>query len=197
VQAHVRRRLFFFLLPQLLYPKALRSLWDLHVVVARFFVHFSSFCDILRSAMSDNKSFQESLDLAVDALTKAIDNREDLERRLDEEAARIENLRDAVRGLSGLCGVDYEVEYAHLLPINSDLAKGLTETIFQIFENHPDKYFSATDMRDYLRDKGFMVEKYSNFLATVHTVFKRLHKAEKIDKELKDGKNLYTYRFPF
>lgn len=140
--------------------------------------------------MSDT-IFQQSLEAAVEALSMAINEREDLENRLDEGNYRIDKLQEAVRGLSALCGLDYQAEYPGLFPPAPDIHEGLTEKVRSIFAVNDRIYFSAIDIRDRLKKLGFPIEKYSNALATIHTVLRRLYKAEEIKSEDREGKTYY------
>lgn len=138
-----------------------------------------------------NNIFKESLDAVVKELTETITERDDLENRLDEMNYRIEKLQEAVRGLSALCNIDYQAEYPALFPPSPGIGQGFTDKIRNIFLTNLNKRFSAIDVRNNLRETGFPIDRYSNGLATIHTVLRRLLKSDVVRAEDRDGKTYY------
>jgi hypothetical protein len=143
------------------------------------------------------KVFQESLDAAVKELSEAFGEREELENNLDEVNYRIDKLQEAIRGLSAICNIDYQTEYSNLFPPSTGIAQGFTDKVRSIFSENLETRYSAVDIRNKLREMGFPIDKYSNGLATIHTILRRLHKSGEIQPEDQDGKIYYYMELPF
>lgn len=142
--------------------------------------------------MSDTV-FKQSLEAAVEELTQVLAERDELETRLDDLNYRMEKLREALRGLSALCGMDYEIEFPHLFPTGEEVEQGFTNQIRSVFRSSPSIPMSPVDVRNKLKESGFPVHRYSNALASIHTILKRLEKSREVDSQEINGKTLYLW----
>ena len=84
--------------------------------------------------------------------------------------ARIAQLRHSIAALTKLCGYQPTVPF------------GLTDACRLVLRN-ADAPLTAPEVRDRLKTIGVDVDKYSNPLASIHTVLKRMHDSG----ELKEG----------
>jgi hypothetical protein len=147
--------------------------------------------------MSEKQSYKESLNDAVEELQDTLAERANVEEQLDGLNRRIDSLQEAIRGLSPLCGLDYRQAFPDLYLDNVTGGVGneigLTDAIRLVLRSQPHYSRSATDVRDALKYVPFKTDKYTNVLASIHTVLKRLHKNEEVKTEEKDGKTCYKW----
>lgn len=128
------------------------------------------------------------------ALTKLKqDLRESKARRIEHidaaerEEERIAHLRQTVAALSKLCGEPFDDE---------DDEFGLTEAIRMALKAHGG-HLNAQQVKTQIEKLGFNTGKYTNALASIHTVLKRLVvKGEADDTASFDGKTAYRLTKP-
>lgn len=75
-------------------------------------------------------------------------------------------LRQTMNAIAPLIGEE-------LVPVPKDAVAGLTDSVRQILSRAKES-LSASEIRERLRERGFSVDAYSNPLATVHTILRRL-----------------------
>jgi hypothetical protein len=118
------------------------------------------------------------------ALDTAVREYEELGRRRREIDARLAQLAETIGTLNRLCGFD------------ATLFWGLTDACRTVLRNagHP---MTPLEVRERLGAIGFDLSKYSNSLAAIHTVLKRLGEAGEIRfLELDTGKFAYEWQQP-
>jgi hypothetical protein len=59
-------------------------------------------------------------------------------------------------------------------------------------DNHPN-WLSASDVRDKLSERGYDLEPYSNPLASIYTILRRLHEAGEIQKKVEGLQTFYRW----
>src|SRR5207249_3977513 len=61
---------------------------------------------------------------------------------------------------------------------------GFTDAVRKVFRNIPEgrRYLDPKSVRDILKEEGFPLEKYTNPLASIHTILKRLVKKGEINR---------------
>jgi hypothetical protein len=117
------------------------------------------------------------------ALTAAIGEYE----RLGEERRRIDDrlaqLAQTISTLTRLVGLAPTVPF------------GLTDACRLVYRNAGIP-LSPTDVRDRLRAIGLDLSVYSNEMAAIHTVVRRLHDAGELRAMATPGRQIYTWRTP-
>jgi hypothetical protein len=101
------------------------------------------------------------------ALETAIREYETLTRQRGEIDERVAQLTQTIGSLTRLCGLTATVEW------------GLTDACRLVIRN-AGRSLTAVEVRDRLASIGFDLSKYSNELASIHTVLKRLNQAGEI-----------------
>ena len=101
------------------------------------------------------------------ALETAIREYETLMRQRGEIDERIAQLKQTIGSLTRLCGLTATVEW------------GLTDACRLVIRN-AGRSLSAIEVRDRLASIGFDLSRYSNELASIHTVLKRLNQAGEV-----------------
>jgi len=102
--------------------------------------------------------------------------------------ARVLGLRQTVVALSRMLGEEFL----------EDDAPGLTDAIREAFKSKIGSNLTAVEVRGVLESLGYDISKYGNFMASVHTVIKRLvAKGEIREKGTRaDGKPMYAIPSP-
>jgi hypothetical protein len=102
--------------------------------------------------------------------------------------ARIQGLRQTVAALSKLLGQEFVEEDA----------LGLTDAIRDAFRAKVGSSMTAVEVRSVLESLGYDISKYGNFMASVHTVIKRLIAKGEIREvgTRGDGKPVYSAPAP-
>jgi hypothetical protein len=113
----------------------------------------------------------------LDKFLKELGAGQEEQARLAERVHRIES---AIRGLLAL--TDDEKEFAEYTERLESILKptGLTDAIRKVFRKDPKMHYSATAVQDKVERLGFSLSGYSNSLASIHTILKRLVKAGQI-----------------
>lgn len=118
-----------------------------------------------------------------DALSRAIAEYE----RLGEERRRIDDrlaqLAQTISMLSRLVGLEPSIPF------------GLTDACRLVYRN-AGVPLSPTEVRDRLRAIGFDLSSYSNEMAAIHTVLRRLNEAGELRAMAVPGRQIYTWRTP-
>ena len=121
-------------------------------------------------AAPDN--YTQALDAACREYETLLQQRVDLERRLD-------HLHDTISSLTRLCGYEPTVSW------------GLTDAI-RIVLRRSREGITPIEVRDRLRAVGFDVSGYANDLSAIHTVLKRLHRSGELHSRPRgDGQKVY------
>jgi hypothetical protein len=130
----------------------------------------------------------ENYKSALEQLKK--DLRDSKQRRLEhlrgveEEEERITHLRQSVASLSRLCGEAFDDEDEF----------GLTDAIRMALKAHGG-HLNPQQVRAQIERLGFKTEKYTNVLASIHTVLKRLVIKGEVDDSATAGDGKTAYRW--
>ena len=137
----------------------------------------------------ESKNYQEMYEKTVGDLAQAVRERIDLEGRLEAAVSKIQLLRTAAAGLSGMCNAEPEKEHPELfVDPGSDI--GFTEAVRRALQI--DAGLSAIEVRDKLKASGFKLESYTNHMAIIHTILNRLRIAKQVErKQNPDGTITY------
>jgi hypothetical protein len=130
--------------------------------VSKFLLYFVFAHDIITSM--ERESYRAALNELRLELSDAIRQQADAEEAARALNDRIADLRQSVSALAKLCGEEF----------NEEEALGLTDAIRQIFKTAGTRPLTAQDVRTGLESRGFKIGRYSNILASIHTVIKRL-----------------------
>ncbi len=71
---------------------------------------------------------------------------------------------------------------------------GFTDSIRNVLKAHPAHPVSATDVRDMLAKAGFNLSAYSNPLASIHTILKRLAERGELTTSVKNEQTYYRWK---
>jgi hypothetical protein len=121
-------------------------------------------------------NYSTILEAAITELADLMRERELLDARRENLNERIIRVREGVVGLSSLAGHDPDeirMKYANLFPelIDSDI--GFTDAVRKVLAANA-TLMTPVGVRTGLRTLGFDLDRYSNPLASIHTVLKRL-----------------------
>ena len=129
--------------------------------------------------------YKETLDGVRSELEDVLNEELKIERRLMKLRERSEALGKAAQGLAGLVGEDQEEE-----------SIGITDSIRKILRDGSDHIWKPTAVRVRLKSEGFLLEKYQNPLAVIHTTLKRLEEQGEVETIKNDGKTFYKWVEP-
>ena len=117
-------------------------------------------------------------------LQKLQGERGELERQLENHEQRIAVLERTVNFLAPLAG---EEPVRPAIPEGANA--GMTDSIREILRKSPEP-LTASEIREGLERLGFDMKSYSNPLATIHTVLRRLAEADEVETthEIAPGK---------
>jgi hypothetical protein len=119
--------------------------------------------------------YRRALDAAVREYEALISQQTELE-------ARIAQLRHSIAALTKLCG------YESTVPL------GLTEACRLVLRN-ADAPLTALEIRDRLKAIGVDLDKYSNPLASIHTILKRMRDGGEVKEGERDASSRTAYSF--
>lgn len=117
---------------------------------------------------------------AKEELEKLQQERAALEQKRADYDKQIAALTWTVNGLAPLVGEEPLPPPPGAVPIPP---AGITDSIREVL-NQAEKPLSASEIRDQLRDLGFDTASYSNVLATIHTILRRLREAGEIESSV-------------
>jgi hypothetical protein len=105
---------------------------------------------------------------------------------------RMAQLQPVINHLEGLCR-ELGEKVAHETAVNLELTTGLTD-LARVTLQEAYIAVSAGDLKNRMQDKGFDFSKYSNPLASIHTVLRRLVKSGEVRVvPQKGGKKTYQW----
>ena len=116
------------------------------------------------------------------ALEAAVREYEALIARHAELDARIAQLQHSIAALTKLCGYEPTVPF------------GLTDACRLVLRN-ADAPLTALEIRDRLKTIGVDLDKYSNPLASIHTVLKRMHESGELKEGEREESSRTAYSF--
>ena len=134
----------------------------------------------------DIRHYRKTVTFYSLALRKLLDRRDELNRKIehtatlisananflpeDERAAQLQRLAEMIAG-----------------------PPGFTDSVRQVLRNAPSQAFTAKQVRDLLRGAGFDLSSYTNPLASIHTILKRL--AERGEVVVSESNGECQYRW--
>ena len=137
-------------------------------------------------------SEKKMIELQLQKLGDAVFERQKIEEKISRHEA-------AIRGILAL--VEDEKELLSYLERLEDTIRpaGFTNAVRDVLQRTTEK-LTATEVKDHLSQSGFNVDGYSNPLASIHTVLKRLVIAGEAEPGTRDGRATYgrkgIRRFP-
>jgi len=129
---------------------------------------------------------KETIEIYLRRLSDLAGKRE----RIEGEMKRLET---AIRSVLAL--TENEEELMPYLERLDDVLKpeGFTEAIRKVLRS-TNEALTPAEVKERLPIAGFFLTGYSNPLASIHTILKRLHKASEVATGTKDGKATYKWR---
>ncbi len=105
---------------------------------------------------------------------------------------KIQDLETSIRSILALHEEEDVIPYLdslyELLP-----PEGFTDAIRKVLRSS-EEALTPAEVKENLPEIGFSLEGYSNPLASIHTILKRLAGTESVDQEMKDGKTAYKWK---
>ncbi len=71
---------------------------------------------------------------------------------------------------------------------------GFTDSVRNVLRTNPECAVTATDVRDLLAEAGFTLSAYSNPLASIHTILKRLAERGEVTTITDNGQTYYRWK---
>ena len=71
---------------------------------------------------------------------------------------------------------------------------GFTDSVRNVLRANPERAATATDVRDLLAEAGFNLSDYSNPLASIHTILKRLAERGEVTTITDNGQTYYRWK---
>jgi hypothetical protein len=107
----------------------------------------------------------------------------------EETRQQLSHVRQIVANLHALSG--------HAAPDNVGVL-GFTDACRVIVRDSHPNWLSASDLRDKLSERGYDLQPYSNPLASIYTILRRLHEAGEIEKKQEGIQTFHRWirRFP-
>lgn len=134
----------------------------------------------------DQKHYRKTVTFYSLALHKLLDQRDQLNRKIEHTAELI----------SANANFLPEEERAAQLQKLAEMVAGppgFTDSVRQVLRNVPSQALTAKEVRDLLRGAGFDLSSYTNPLASIHTILKRL--AERGEVVVSESKGEVRYRW--
>jgi hypothetical protein len=137
-------------------------------------------------------SFKKAIEDAKKKLLRLVDQR-------DTIGTEIERTKNAIEALAYM--LDNPDETAtELADLNEIIGpRGMTDAISRILQSTAAP-LTPVEVKESLSSTGFDLTNYSNALASIHTILKRLGQTENVEVTNKDGKTAYVWkgirRFP-
>jgi putative component of toxin-antitoxin plasmid stabilization module len=119
-------------------------------------------------------SYRQALEESKRELRELVAKRDRINMRIDKVQT----------GMTGLVNMlsDSDEALAELSEINEIVGPiGTTEVIRSVYRSKPKRTWTPVAIRDYLLDQNFDILKYSNPLAAIHTILRRLERAGEIE----------------
>ena len=117
---------------------------------------------------------------ALDAAIAEYEQLGEERRRIDD---RLAQLTQTITTLSRLVGLEPTIPF------------GLTDAVRLVYRNAGIP-LSPTEVRERLRAIGFDLDNYSNEMAAIHTVLRRLNESGELRSMAVPGKQIYSWRIP-
>ena len=71
---------------------------------------------------------------------------------------------------------------------------GFTDSVRNVLRSRSGDWATAIRVRDWLNAEGYNLSQYSNPLASIHTILRRLAKSDEVFTEVKDGEINYRWK---
>jgi hypothetical protein len=133
------------------------------------------------------KRYRASILLCTLRLRKLVTNRE----KLNLEIERISDLFTA--NANFLPENERTVQLEVLQQLVAD-PPGFTDSVRKVLRENPAHAVTATAVRDMLAEAGFNLSAYSNPLASIHTILKRLAERGELTTSTKNGQVSYRWK---
>jgi hypothetical protein len=141
-----------------------------------------------------HEDYKRSLEFAKAELGQLQMERNTLSEKVTEIDRHIVEVIEGIKGLARLCDQQLSKELLSGKPLPLSGKKGLNDAVrFVLQTSH--KPLTPVEVRERLYSLGFDIAKYkTDFLATLHTVLKRLNTRREVDVvQFADGKNAYKW----
>jgi hypothetical protein len=138
-------------------------------------------------------NYKVTMRMLMEDLSDLLQKKESLEDRLQEVIERIATVREAAWGMKDLSGIDPDKEYPHLFSTEAIPDVGFTDAIREVFRARPGVGLTPVGVRNKLKERGFKLENYTNPLASIHTILKRLEKQDELHSWQDDEESPTTY----
>jgi hypothetical protein len=139
--------------------------------------------------------YKQALDAATKELAEVMEQLEEIEEVREKTLRRIYVLRDGIYGLSAMLGEDPLEVSPELFLKYLEPDTGFTDAIRKVLELNKSRYMNPVSVRDKLKDMGYDLSKYTNPLASIHTILKRLVESGEVEPdEGVGGRTVYRWK---
>ncbi|MGA2000708.1 MAG: hypothetical protein ABSG52_11995 [Terriglobales bacterium] len=134
----------------------------------------------------DLKQYRQGIILHTYQLEKVVAERDKLNRR-------IEQLADYIRANASFLPDAERAERLEKMERLIAGPPGFTDAVRNVLSNKPGALANAIGVRNMLMQSGYDLTQYSNPLASIHTILKRLVKSGEVTAEVRDGELYYQW----
>ena len=135
----------------------------------------------------DLKQYRNAIRLHSYQLKKVVAERDKLNRR-------IEQLADYIRSNASFLPDAERVKEIEKMDQLVAGPPGFTDSVRNVLRNKPRYSANAIGVRNLLMESGYDLAQYSNPLASIHTILKRLAKSGEVETSMRDGELYYQWK---
>jgi hypothetical protein len=133
----------------------------------------------------EKAQYREKLSGFTADLTALEDKLADLDVQRDETKRQIEHTKRIIANLSALCGVPHQKDLSVV---------GFTDACRAVLRDSFPAALTAAGLRDALAKGGYDLAGYSNALASIYTILRRLEGAGEVEKKQEGLKTAYLHK---
>jgi hypothetical protein len=134
----------------------------------------------------NDSAYRQALKIAKAKLLKKVEERQ----KLNREIAQLKDV--IIANASMLPDAERDAELQGLSEWAGDHV-GFTDSIRNVLRKNSRYNFNAIGIRDLLQQSGFDLDTYSNPLASIHTILRRLHERGEVVKRENTGETYYQW----
>jgi hypothetical protein len=136
--------------------------------------------------MKNKEDYKVIIQTALEELHELEAERLQIESRHEEITERIKHLRELLGVLSRM----YKIDIPGITSKSSLADLNLIDAIRTVLRLSVEP-LTPVEIKEWLKDAEFDIDKYSNPLAVIHTTLKRMDKNAEVKEETKKGKKTY------
>jgi hypothetical protein len=134
----------------------------------------------------DVRHYRRTVTLYFLALRKLLEQRDQLNRKIEHTA-------ELISANANFLPEDERATQLQKLAETVAGPPGFTDSVRNVLRNVPSQALTAKKVRDLLRGAGFDLSSYTNPLASIHTILKRLAERGEVEVNASDGEVHYRW----